>query len=245
VIRFAYLSGYAALAALGAALVGRPALLWVCSQGIFHAVLGWDVPHGALLLTAAALLAISTAWLASRGALKRPAAAPLHVAFLLLVGICAALRSASGDPRPPSDPAPALLEALRAAAGELDRGWAGQYAPDAAEFNAPLAQVPPPAFRRLGRPAPLHARVLSGATGPQLDPLPGDQPGTLYVAVSQDRQAAWLTALSLGRIASLPSGTAAVVEARGGTHGLPGQDPALPAYPRTQAAPPGHPERTR
>jgi len=232
VIRIAYLSGYAALAALGAALAGRPAVLWARSQGIFETVLGWDVPHGALLFTAAACLALSTAWLASRAALKQPPGIPLHVAFLLLVGSCLALRSASGNPRPPRDPAPALLEALRAAAGELDVGYTGQYAPDAAEFNAPLAQVPAPSFRRLGRPVPLHARVLSGATGPQLEPLPGDQPGTIYVAVSQDRRAAWLTALSLGNIALLPSGMTAVVEARGGSHDLPGQDPALPAYPR-------------
>jgi hypothetical protein len=245
VIRIAYLCGYAALAALAASLVGRPALLWVQSQGTFHTVLRWDVPYGALVLTAAALLAISTAWLASQAALKRRPRAPIHVAFLLLVGICAALRSASGNPRAPPDPAPSLLEALRIAADALDRGWAGQYAPDAGEFIAPLAQVPPPAFRRLGRPLPLHARVLSGAAGPQLDPLPGDQPGTIYVAVSQDRQTAWLTALALGNILSLPSGSAAVVEARGGTHALPGQDPALPAYPRMQAAPQRHQDRIR
>lgn len=231
-IRVAYLIGYAALAALGAALVGRPAILWARSQGIFQTALAWHVPYGAPVFTAAACLTLSTAWLASRAALKQPPGIPLHVAFLLLVGICAALRSASGDPHPPGDPAPALLELLRAAADELDNGWTGQYASDAAEFNPQLARVPAPDFRRLGRSVPLHTRVLSGATGPQLDPLPGDQPGTIYVAVSQDRQAAWLTALSLERIALLPSGTAAVIEARGGSHGLPGQDPALPTYPR-------------
>src|SRR5258705_81660 len=35
VIRVAYLSGYVVLAALGAALAGRPAVLWARSQGIF------------------------------------------------------------------------------------------------------------------------------------------------------------------------------------------------------------------
>jgi hypothetical protein len=201
---------------------------------MFRTVLAWDVPYGALLLAAAALLALFTVWLASQAALKRRAGGPLHVAFLMVVGLCLALRSASGNPRPPTGAAPALLEALRVAAGELDRDWAGRYTPDAAEFNASLAQVHRPAFRRLGRPVPLHVRVLSGAQGPQLEPLPGDQPGTIYVAVAQDRQAAWLTALGLESIESLSPGIPAVVEARSGTHSLPGRDHALPAYPRSR-----------
>jgi hypothetical protein len=192
--------------------------------------LAWDVRYGALLLASAALLALFTFWLASQVALNHKRRAPLHVAFLLAVGICLALRSASGDPRPPPDPFPALLDALRVAGDELDRGYSGQYVPDAAQFSSSLAQVPPPGVRRLGRPVPLHARVLSGAEGPQLDALPGDQPGTVYVAVSGDRRSAWLTALTLTGILNLPSGRPAIVESHEGTHSLPGGDPALPAY---------------
>jgi hypothetical protein len=230
VIRLAYVCTYGAFAALGAALVARPALLWLRSQGLFRPALAWEVRYGALLLGGAALLALFTLWLASQVAMNRKRRAPLHVAFLLAVGICLALRSASGDPRPPPDPAPALLDALRVAGDELDRGYSGQYAPDAAQFSSSLAQVPPPGFRRLGRPVPLHARILSGAEGPQLQALPGDQPGTIYIAVSEDRRSAWLTALTLAGILNLPSGRPAIVESREGTHSLPGSDPTLPVY---------------
>ena len=233
VIRLAYLASYAALAALGAALVARPAFLWLRSQGLAGAALAWDVPNGALLTASAALLAFLTLWLASEAALRRSPRAPLHLAFLLGVGICLALRSASGDPRPPTDPAPGLLDALRAAAEELDRGWAGQYTPDEARFSSSLAQVHPPAFRRHGRSLPLHVRVLSGAEGAQLDRLPGDDPGTIYLSLSRDRQTAWLTALTLDGVLQISAGKPTIIEARAGTHSLPGGDPALPAYPST------------
>ena len=234
-IRFAYLAAYAALAALAAALVARPAFLWLRSQGLSEAALAWDVRYGALLAASAALLAFLTLRLASQAALRRGPRAPLHLAFLLGVGICLALRSASGDPRPPPDPAPGLLEGLRAAAEELDRGWTGQYTPDAAQFSSSLAQVHPPAFRRHGRSLPLHVRVLSGAEGAQLELLPGDQPGTIYLSLSPDRQTAWLTTLTLDGILKMSSGNPAVIEAHAGTHSLPGRDPALPAYPRMRS----------
>ena len=244
-IRLAYLAAYAALAALGAALVARPAFLWLRSQGLAGTALAWDVPNGALLAASAMLLAFLTLWLASEAALRRSARAPLHLALLLGVGICLALRSASGDPRPPTDPAPGLLDALRAAAEELDRGWTGQYTPDAARFSSSLAQVRPPAFRRQGRRLPLHVRVLSGAECAQLEPLPGDEPGTIYLSLSQDRQTAWLTALTLDGVLKLPSGEPAMVEAHAGTHSLPGRDPALPAYPRMRSAVPAKQEPRR
>lgn len=228
--RVTYLAAYAALAALGEALVARPAVLWVRSQGIFSPALAWDVPYGALLLGCAVLLALFTLGLASATALGRRPSPPLHLALLLAVGICLAVRSASGDPRPPRDPAPALLDGLRAAADELDRGYRGLYAPDAGQFSSGLAQVAPPGFRRLGRPVPLHARILSGADGPQVEPLPEDQPGTIYVAISKDRQSAWLTALGLEGIVQLGPAKAAIAVARRGTHSLPGGDPALPVY---------------
>ena len=235
-IRLAYLAAYGALAALGAALAGHPALLWFRSQGLSEAALAWDVPHGALLAASAALLAFLTLWLASQAALRRSPRAPVHLAFLLAVGICLALRCASGDPHPPPDPAPGLLDGLRAAAEELDRGWTGQYTPDPAQFSLSLAQVRPQAFRRHGRSLPLHVRVLSQAQGPQLEPLPGDQPGTIYLALSQDRQTGWLTALTVDGVLKLPAGKPAMIEAHSGTHSLPGHDPALLAYPRMSSA---------
>ncbi len=229
--RVTYLAVYAALAALGEAAVARPALLWVRSQGLFRPALAWEVPFGALLLGCAALVATFTFAFALRVALGRPPRLPLHVAFLLLVGICLAVRFASGDPRPPRDARPALLEGLRAAAAELDRAYSGRYTPDAGQFGSALASVPPLPYRRLGRGLRLHARILSGADGPQLERLPGDDPGTLYVAVSRDRHSAWLTALALDGILRLPAGAEAIVFARQGTHSEPGKDPGLPAYP--------------
>ncbi|HET9751618.1 MAG TPA: hypothetical protein VFP52_01605 [Myxococcales bacterium] len=237
-VRLAYFCAYAVVAALGEALVARPGLLWLRSQGIFHPVLAWEVPLGGLLLACAALLAVFTLWLASDVARGRRPQMPLHLAFLLLFGICFVVRQAAGEPRPPRDPAPSLLEALRAAADELDRGYAGQYAPDAGQFSSALAQVAPPGFRRLGRGIPLHARILSGADGARLEALPGDQPGTIYVSISKDRQSAWLTALSEGAaILGLPSGAPAVLEAHAGTHSLPGRDPLVPAYPNARPRP--------
>ena len=230
VIRLAYLCAYALIAALGEALVARPASLWLRSQGIFHPALAWEVPYGSLLAASAAALALFTVWLASHAATGRRPVLPLHVAFLLLAGICLALRSASGEPRTPPDPAPALISALEAAATELDRSYTGLYAPDAAQFASSLAQVAPPPFRRVGRQLPLHPRILSAAEGAQLEPLPDDQPGTLYIAISQDRQSAWLTALSLNGILALPSGSPAIAEAHAGTHSAPGTDPKIPSY---------------
>src|SRR5262249_10703396 len=156
---------------------------------------------------------------------------PHALRFLLPRAVCFAVRSWAGDPQPPRDPAPALLDGLRAAAGELDRDFHGSYLPDASQLNSALAQVTPPGYRRLGRDIPLHARVLSGADGPQLEPLPGDIPGTIYVAISRDRTAAWISALALGGTLKLASGKPALVEAHAGTHSQPGRDPLVPAYP--------------
>jgi hypothetical protein len=231
-IRIAYLCAYGALAALGEALVARPSLVWVQSQGIFHTALAREVPYGALLAVAVAALALFTLWLVSRTAADRTPSTPLHVTFLLLVGACLSLRSASGNPRPPPDPTPSLLDALRVAADELDQLYAGLYTPDATQLSFALAQVRPPPFRRLGRQVPLHARILSGAGSAQLTPLPGDEPATIYIAISPDRHSAWLTAVTLTGILELPAGRPAIAEAYAGSHSAPGADPGLPSYPR-------------
>jgi hypothetical protein len=235
VVRVAYFCAYAAVAALGEALAARPGLLWLRSQGILHPALAWDVPLGGLLLLCAALLAVFTLWLASDVARGLRPQMPLHAAFLLLFGICFVLRSTAGDPRPPRDPGPSLLDGLRAAAEELDRGYAGRYAPDESRLRSALARVAPPDFRRLGRGIPLRARILPGADGARLEGIEGDDPGTIYVSISKDRQSAWLTALSEGAaVLRLASGQPALIEAHGGTHSLPGRDPLVPAYPHAR-----------
>src|SRR5207245_1902343 len=124
------------------------------------------------------------------------------------------LRAWSGDPQPPPEPTPALLQGMRAVAAEIDRGVQKTYAPEETRLNAVLATVPPPGYRRLGRTLPLRVRIVPGAAGPQKDAVAGDSPGTIYVAVSPDRTAAWITALSARGVLK-PS-----IEAHGGTHSL-------------------------
>jgi hypothetical protein len=231
VVRIAYLIVYASLAAIGEGLVARPAMLWAQGQGILRPALPWQVPFGAAALGLAALVALVTLWLASAVALGRRPRVPQHAAFLALLAACLALRAGPPEPLPPRDPSPSLLAGLRAAADELDRDFSGAYAPDAGRINGALAQIAPPGFRRLGRSIPLHARILSGAEGPQLEPLPGDEPGTIYASVSREGKTAWLTALSAGGLLRTSSGKPAIVEAHAGTHSLPGRDPLVPAYP--------------
>ena len=230
-VRSVYVLAYAALVALGEALVARPAALWLNSQGLFRTLLAWDVPMGAAFLAAAAGLAALTFALAVALAFGKKPRAPAHLALLCMIAFCIALRAHAGDPRPPRDPLPSLLAGLRAAAERLDELWAPGYAHDAGAFASAFDRVPPTGFRRLSRPAPLHVRILSGAAGAQSEPLAADEPGTIYVAISLDRSSAWLTALGPGGIVALPSGKPALIEARGGTHSLPGRDPLVPAYP--------------
>src|SRR3954469_23691891 len=134
-VRVAYLMAYAALAALGEALVARNALVWLRGQGLFHPALPWDVPLGGAALLLAALLAFATLWLALQAALGNRPRVVQHAIFLMLLGFCFSLRSLSGEPLPPADPAPALLEGMRAVATELDRNFQQTYAPDASQLN--------------------------------------------------------------------------------------------------------------
>ncbi len=140
VIRLSYVCAFAALASLGEAAAARPAWLWMKSQGLFRATLARDVPFGALLLGAGALLGLVTLRLASGIALRRRPGPALHAALVLLAGICCSLRHAAGGPRPSPDPGPALLEGLRAAAAALDAGFAGQYLPEVAALAPALAR---------------------------------------------------------------------------------------------------------
>jgi hypothetical protein len=229
-VRIAYLAAYAALAALGEALLARPALLWLRGQGILRAALPWEVPLGGLAFLLALLVAGATLFLATQAALGRRLQLSQHAAFLLLLALAFALRSQAGEPRPPPDPSPALLAGLRAVALELDRDYRDGYAPNAAKLDLILAQLPPPGFRRLGRTLPLRVRVLP-ADAAQIEALVGDAPGTIYIALSKDRASVWLTALSLPGVLKLSSGKPALIEAHAGTHSLPGRDPIVPAYP--------------
>jgi hypothetical protein len=231
VLRAVSLLVYAVLAALGEAVVARPALLFLQGLGLFRSALPWRVPFGAPQLVLALSIAFVTLVLATRAALGQKARVPLHAALLCLLALSFAARSIAAEPSPPADPLPALLRGLRSAAEALDQGYSRAYQPDPVPLDAAVAQLGPPGFVLHGRLLPLRARVLPDASGPQLTKLMGDAPGIIYVAIARDRKCAWLTALSLPGIAQLASGRPAVVEARGGTHSLPGRDPLVPAYP--------------
>ena len=228
-MRVVNLMVYAAFAALGEALVAKPALAWLRGRGLFRAALPWHVPLGGGAALLALALAAFTLALSLRFALGRRARVPLHAAFLALFALCLVLRVAAAEPAPPTDPTAPLFDGLRAVAVELDRGYAGRYQADPAALDALLSRLPPPGFVRLFRALPLHLRALSNADGPQLTPLAGDEPGTLYLALAADGRRLWLSALTL------QGGEAAVlrqtVQATAGTHSLPGRDARVPAYP--------------
>jgi hypothetical protein len=232
VVRAAYLALYAGFAALGGALLARPAVLWAEGLGLFGPTQPWPVPFGGAAVLLAAVLAGFTVAMAVRAAAGARPRRRTHFAFLLLIALALALRAASGELVQPADPAPRLIEGLRTAAGVLDAEYAStrRYAPTAARLQGALAALPGSGFVRRGRELRLTARLLHGMPGPQLEALPGDRPGTVYVCISSDEQRAWLSALSLHRV--LP----VTVQATAGTHSAPGFDPLLPLYPR--AGPP-------
>ena len=209
VLRALSLLLYAGVAALGEALVARPALLFVRGLGLCHAVLPWRVPLGALHFVLAQAIAICALWLASRAALQRPPRLMLHAALLVLLAIAVGVRSQAAAPLPPADPLPALLTGLRAAAVAVERGS------NSAAIDAELARLEPPGFVRFGRRLPM--RMSSDAA-----------PGTVLLA--RDEHVARLTVNTENGLAML-SGHPAMIEVRGGRYVEPGRDPLLPAYP--------------
>jgi hypothetical protein len=229
VLRAISLLVYVAVAALGEALLARPALLFLRGVGLLKPVLPWRVPFGALLLLLAMAMAALTVALALRAALGLRARLSLHAALLALLALGIAARGFAGEPSPPPDPAPQLLSALRATADVLDANYQDRYSADAAQIDAALAHQPSPGFVQRGLLLPLRAQVIEGATGPQGEAIAA--PGTIYVALSPDRKTAWLTAQSLSAVQALPSGKLAVLEAHAGTHSLPGRDRLVPLYP--------------
>jgi hypothetical protein len=229
-VRAVYLLVYGLLAALGAALLARPAELWIRGLGLFAPALPWHVPAGSTAAALLALLAASSVVLAIAFALGRRLPLGLHAGFLLTVAAAAAVRSL-GEAQPPDSPEPALANALDAAARALDAGYATErrYDPDVRAVQNVLDALPRPGFFLHGRPIGFTARLLHGASGPEPEPLPGDRPGTVYVGIASDGQRAWLSATTLrGKTVAMSHPTG---EARGGARSAPGDDPRLPAYP--------------
>ena len=230
---------YGGFAALGFALCVRPALVEWRSLGMLGPVLPWDVPLGRLWLLLALLLSGFTLRLMLAAALGQRVRAGERYAFLLSVGFAMLLRFVAGEPFGPRDPAPALLEGLRTAAAALDQEYAqrGHYPAGpgaAADLCARLASLPLPGFVYRGHLVPLRARLLEGAAAAQVTPLPGDLPGTIYVAIDPAGERAWLTTLTLEETrttALRAAGRPLVLQARFGTHSAPGRDPAVPEYP--------------
>jgi hypothetical protein len=226
-VRAASIALYAGFAALGAAFLARPAALWVEGLGLYQPVRPWHVPLGWAAALLVGLLAAFALAIAVHSALGGKPRRGHYLAFLLLVALALLLRAVSGEIRPPLDPAPRLLDGLRATAGVLDAEYAAthRYAPTAGLVQGALAALPAPGFVHRARELRLAARILHGMRGPQVEALPGDLPGTIYVCISSDEQRAWLSALSLHAV--LP----ATVQATAGTHSAPGFDPLLPLYP--------------
>jgi len=235
-VRFLYVATYAAFAALGSALLSRPAANWLRGLGLFapalpvKGVAGW-ASAGLLLLLVAATVGISMA-----SALGRKPGLSWHAALLGLIACALALRAAA-IPARAIDPDPALRDALGAAAAALDATYAMEhrYQPAAGAIQAALDALPPSPFRLRGKPMPYSARVLRNAANAQTEPLPGDPPATVYVAVEVGGQGAWLTVTTLraGRVEVLPT----AVEARSGSHSEPGESLLLPRYPGMRSTP--------
>lgn len=230
-VRVASIGLYAGLAALGAALLARPAALWVDGLGLTRPVRPWHVPFGGAAAVLAVVLAAFTLGIAVYAMLGGKLRRGHHVGLLLLVGLALALRAGAGDIRPPADPAPNLIKGLRTVAAALDAEYAAtrRYVPSAGLVQGALSALPGAGFVHRGRELRLSARILHGMRGPQIEALPGDRPGTIYVGISSDEQRAWLSALSLQRV--LP----VTVHANAGSHSAPGFDPLIPFYPNMLA----------
>ena len=232
-VRVAALALYAGFAALGTALLARPAVLWAEGLGLFRPVLPWPVPLGpAAALLALLIVGLTLAMAMHAVAGTRPRRC-YHVALLLFLALALALRATSGELVPPADPAPRLIDGLRTAAGVLDAEYASAryYAPTAGLLQGALSALPAPGFVHRGRELRLSARILHGMRNAQLEALPGDPPGTIYVSISSDEQRAWLSASGLHRVVPV------TVQSHAGTHSAPGFDPLLPLYPNARPAP--------
>jgi hypothetical protein len=231
---------FGAFAAFGFGLVARPALLFFQSLVLLSATLPWDVPFGRIFLLVAVGLAFETLRLGLAVTAGRRLRALARVPLLLLVLAALLVRALAGEPAPPVSPIARLVAALRAAADALDAQYSGKhYHPNPAALDAALSALGPSHFVYRGHEVALHVRLLE-RDGAQLAPLPGDLPGTLYVALDGEQDRAFITALTLderGRadILRAPGGKPLLVLARAGTHSAPGRDPLVPEYPGMQS----------
>jgi len=231
-----YVALYGAFASLGAALLARPAALFVHDLGLSGPVVPRSGPLGwpsAVLLLGLAAFTVALAVSSALGRRPRPGA---HAAFLGLVAAALVVRAAGGE-QSGADPEPALREALRAAASAVDASYAGggRYDPGASRVQAVLDALPPSPFRHRAKPVRYTVRILQNASAAQRTALPGDLPATLYVAIARGGQGGWLSIATLrgGEVAILP----AIVEARAGTHSEPGESLLVPRYPGARPAP--------
>ncbi|MBS2026210.1 MAG: hypothetical protein JST92_27730 [Deltaproteobacteria bacterium] len=230
---------YGGFAALGAGLVGRPAALSLAGFGLVAPRLAWTVPLGGLfvfLFVCLAALLLPHAWPLALGLRARMGE---RAALLIAVGLAFALRMAVPAPRPPEDPGPLLVEALRVTANALDRDYVNDksYRPDAAKLSAEVAPLGRTGFVHHGRPLELHVQVLDGPERPQVAPVAAP-PGTVLVSLSPARQRALVWVLTPDGLAAAPlrkpKGAPVIVVARSGSHGSPGRDPLMPDYPGWQ-----------
>jgi hypothetical protein len=226
---------YAAVAALGEALVARPALLFARGLGLLHTVLPWRVPFGALELLLALGIAACALLLGVRVMQEKPRLR-WHAALLGLLALSLCVRGAADEPRPPADPLPALMTGLRAAASAVERRFAAARPLDSAAIDGELALLEPPGFVRFGRRLPLRIHAVECGDCGEGEPLDDERarslaPGTICVLLPRGRRIAWLNVRTLHGFAALPDGRQAVIDVRGATHTVPGRDPLLPAYP--------------
>ena len=98
-LRALHLAVYAALAALGMALVARPAVLWLRGLGLFGPALPWEIPLGPAFAAVGVMMIACTLALAVRLSLRRVAGRGPHAALLLVVAAALAIRGAAGQPR--------------------------------------------------------------------------------------------------------------------------------------------------
>ncbi|MFL5380278.1 MAG: hypothetical protein ACJ787_20380, partial [Myxococcales bacterium] len=103
------------------------------------------------------------------------------------------------------------------------------------KVQATLDSLPRSPFRFRGQATRYTVRLLRGTVGPQREPLPGDGPATVYVAISHVAQSGWVTVTTLrdGKVSVLPT----TLEARFGAHAEEGRDLLVPPYPGMVTSP--------
>lgn len=230
-IRAASLALYAAFAVLAAALLAAPAAAWVRGLGLDGPVVPAEVPLGCGAVLLGGALAASVTAIAIRAALGRSPGTVARTSVLLITAAALALRAAIGDVRAGPDPAPRLVRALQALADSLDAEYARthRYAATSPLLDSTLSALPPTGVVHRGRELRVAVRVFMRTHGAQVDSIPGDPPGTIYLSISPDEQSTWLSALSVDGVLPL------TVYAHAGAHSQPGFDPLLPLYPRRTA----------